>query len=85
MACTTYLLQDATDTKSAFTHAGNMLKELKTTQLSPRNYYELYMKASHVTSSKVWRRVLVRRYTPPMISQSKERLELRCQETIRAC
>lgn len=54
MPCTTctYLLQDATDTKSAFTHAGNMLKELKTTQLSPRNYYELYMKASHVTSSK---------------------------------
>lgn len=36
--------QDASDTKSAFTHAGNMLKELKTTQLSPRNYYELYMK-----------------------------------------
>ncbi|CAM9375799.1 unnamed protein product, partial [Scytosiphon promiscuus] len=35
---------DASDTKSAFTHAGNMLKELKTTQLSPRNYYELYMK-----------------------------------------
>lgn len=36
--------QDASDTKNAFTHAGNMLKELKTTQLSPRNYYELYMK-----------------------------------------
>eukprot|EP00904_Undaria_pinnatifida_P013441 jgi/Undpi1/9227/HiC_scaffold_26.g11685.m1 len=35
---------DASDTKNAFTHAGNMLKELKTTQLSPRNYYELYMK-----------------------------------------
>lgn len=36
--------QDASDTKNAFTHAANMLKELKTTQLSPRNYYELYMK-----------------------------------------
>ncbi|CAM9459399.1 unnamed protein product [Laminaria digitata] len=35
---------DASDTKNAFTHAGNMLKELKTIQLSPRNYYELYMK-----------------------------------------
>jgi len=38
-------VQDGTDTKGAFAHAGNMLKELKTTQLSPRNYYELYMKA----------------------------------------
>lgn len=36
--------QDSSDTKNAFTHAANMLKELKTTQLSPRNYYELYMK-----------------------------------------
>ena len=42
------VLQDGTDTKGAFAHAGNMLKELKTTQLSPRNYYELYMKARSV-------------------------------------
>lgn len=42
----TFVGQDSNDCKSAFTHAGNMLKELKTTQLSPRNYYELYMKVN---------------------------------------
>ncbi|CAM9820305.1 unnamed protein product, partial [Discosporangium mesarthrocarpum] len=35
---------DSSDTETAFTHASTMLKELKTTHLSPRNYYELYMK-----------------------------------------
>lgn len=45
--------QDASDTKNAFTHAGNMLKELKTTQLSPRNYYELYMKVNPLESESV--------------------------------
>ncbi len=48
-----YLIQDGTDTKGAFAHAGNMLKELKTTKLSPRNYYELYMKARLISVSFV--------------------------------
>lgn len=42
--------QDSGDIKNAFTHAANMVKELKTTQLSPRNYYELYMKVRGVRS-----------------------------------
>ena len=35
---------DASDLKGAFQHASDMLRELRTSLLTPRNYYELYMK-----------------------------------------
>ena len=35
---------DGDNTKQAFEHAIEMLKELKTNTLNPKNYYELYMK-----------------------------------------
>lgn len=36
--------QDQNDLKQALNYAKEMLKELKTASLSPRNYYDLYMK-----------------------------------------
>lgn len=35
---------DGSNTKAALEHAVEMLKELKTGTLNPKNYYELYMK-----------------------------------------
>jgi vacuolar protein sorting-associated protein 35 len=35
---------DGDNTKQAIEHAIEMLKELKTNTLNPKNYYELYMK-----------------------------------------
>ncbi|KAH8098422.1 hypothetical protein JL720_1365 [Aureococcus anophagefferens] len=35
---------DASDLKGALQHASDMLRELRTSLLTPRNYYELYMK-----------------------------------------
>ncbi|KAH8074057.1 hypothetical protein JL721_2616 [Aureococcus anophagefferens] len=39
---------DASDLKGALQHASDMLRELRTSLLTPRNYYELYMKASEL-------------------------------------
>ena len=35
---------DGADLKAALNHASDMLRELRTALLTPRNYYELYMK-----------------------------------------
>lgn len=36
---------DADDLKATLNHASDMLRELRTSLLTPKNYYELYMKA----------------------------------------
>jgi hypothetical protein len=36
--------QDNDDLKATLTHASDMLRELRTGLLTPKNYYELYMK-----------------------------------------
>jgi hypothetical protein len=40
------LQQDNDDLKAVLTHASDMLRELRTGLLTPKNYYELYMKVS---------------------------------------
>ena len=38
---------DADDLKATLNHASDMLRELRTSLLTPKNYYELYMKVRH--------------------------------------
>lgn len=37
-------MQDQDDLKATLTHASDMLRELRTGLLTPKNYYEVYMK-----------------------------------------
>lgn len=45
--------QDNDDLKATLTHASDMLRELRTGLLTPKNYYELYMKVRHVGRNAV--------------------------------
>ncbi len=42
---------DGDEMKKAIEHAINMLRELKSSTLNPKTYYELYMKVSIVVDS----------------------------------
>ena len=44
---------DQNDLKEALKFAKDMLKELKTPSLTPRNYYDLYMKVMFFGSERV--------------------------------